>query len=201
MSDSSSSARCGSRVDHGRLSTLRPCSPTTLRERWSSTWSGAGWSDSRTSPTGWSPGKATGAPPPPSSCRGGGWLLVLARGRSGPARRDVAITAGALVQPVLDRCQRSTLTTPDLWFDDVGMAVMVHSRAFHAGSLQWDETVVGDSDLSTHRIVVVGVTPEQLTRDPRSVLRRIEAHHEAARCSRFRPDVIATRRSGWNQSA
>lgn len=103
--------------------------------------------------------------------------------------------------PSLTDASGRRLTTPDLWFDDVGMAVMVHSRAFHAGSLQWDETVVGDSDLSTHRIVVVGVTPEQLTRDPRSVLRRIEAHHEAARCSRFRPDVIATRRSGWNQSA
>ena len=103
--------------------------------------------------------------------------------------------------PSLTDASARRLTTPDLWFDDVGMAVMVHSRAFHAGSLQWDETVRGDSDLSSHRIVVVGVTPEQLAHDPASVLRRIEAHHEAAQCSGFRPDVIATRRSGWIRSA
>ena len=52
-----------------------------------------------------------------------------------------------------------------MWFDDVGMAVMVHSREFHAGALQWDATVVDDSELSSYRIVVVGVTPEQLAEE------------------------------------
>ena len=66
------------------------------------------------------------------------------------------------------------MTTPDVWFDDVGMAVMIHSRQFHAGVLQWDATVTDDSELSSYRIVVVGVTPEQLVKDPPSVLRRIE---------------------------
>ena len=84
--------------------------------------------------------------------------------------------------------------TPDLWFDDVGMAVMVHSRQFHSGALQWDATVTDDSDLSSCRIVVVGVTPEQLARDPCSVLRRIESHYVVARESGFRPAVIATPR-------
>jgi hypothetical protein len=67
--------------------------------------------------------------------------------------------------------------------DDVGMAVMVHSRRFHSGSLKWDSTVTEDGDLSAHRIVDVGVTPEQLTRNPRSVLRRVEAAYLLARQS------------------
>ena len=72
-----------------------------------------------------------------------------------------------------------------MWFDDVGMAVMIHSRQFHAGTLQWDATVTDDSELSSYRIVVVGVTPEQLTKDPRAVLRRIESHYVRARAVRF----------------
>jgi hypothetical protein len=93
------------------------------------------------------------------------------------------------------------LTTPDLWLDDVGMAVMIHSREFHAGALQWDATVNDDSELSSHRIVVVGVTPEQLARDPEAVLRRVETHYLAARRSGFRPAVVATPRQGWLRTA
>jgi hypothetical protein len=88
-----------------------------------------------------------------------------------------------------------------VWLDDVGMAVMVHSRRFHSGSLKWDSTVTEDGDLSAHRIVDVGVTPEQLTRDPRSVLRRVEAAYLLARQSGFRPEVVATPRSAWSHSA
>ena len=93
------------------------------------------------------------------------------------------------------------LTTPDVWLDDVGMAVMIHSREFHAGALQWNATVVDDSELSSHRIVVVGVTPEQLAKDPASVLRRIENHYVTARRSGFRPSVVATPRPAWRQTA
>jgi hypothetical protein len=85
--------------------------------------------------------------------------------------------------------------------DDVGLAVMVHSRQFHAGALDWDATVTDDSELSGYRIVVVGVTPEQLVRDPGRVLRRIEGSYERARESRFRPAVIATPRVGWSSIA
>jgi hypothetical protein len=34
------------------------------------------------------------------------------------------------------------------------MAVMVHSREFHAGALDWEGTVGGDDDLSSARVVV-----------------------------------------------
>jgi hypothetical protein len=101
-----------------------------------------------------------------------------------------------MLNPELKDLAERRLTTPDVWFDDVGMAVMVHSRAFHAGALQWDATVVDDSELSSYRIVVVGVTPEQPARDPRSVLRRIESHYVTSRDSGFRPAVVATPRVG-----
>ncbi len=38
--------------------------------------------------------------------------------------------------------------TPDAWLDDVAMAVMVHSRQFHDGPDQWDETVSRDGELT-----------------------------------------------------
>ena len=106
-----------------------------------------------------------------------------------------------MLNPALKDMQDKRLTTPDVWFDDVGMAVMVHSRQFHSGSLQWDATVTDDSDLSGCRIVVVGVTPEQLARDPRSVLQRIESHYRFARESGFRPAVIATPPVAFRHSA
>ena len=75
------------------------------------------------------------------------------------------------------------------------MAVMVHSRAFHAGALQWDATVVDDSELSSYRVVVVGVTPEQLAKDPRPPA-EVESHYVTSRDSGFRPAVVATPRVG-----
>jgi len=42
-----------------------------------------------------------------------------------------------MLNPRLKDMHDKRLTTPDLWFDDVGMAVMVHSRQFHSGALQW----------------------------------------------------------------
>ena len=73
------------------------------------------------------------------------------------------------------------LTTPDVWFDDVAMAVMVHSRRFHAATLDWDHTVDRDSDLGACRIAVVGVTPSSIERRPAQVLDRIESTYLSAR--------------------
>jgi hypothetical protein len=115
--------------------------------------------------------------------------------------RSSTVLPRAMLNPELKDMQERRLTTPDVWFDDVGMAVMVHSREFHAGALQWDATVTDDSDLSSYRIVVVGVTPEQLARDPRSVLRRVESRYLVARAWGFRPAVIATPRLRFRHSA
>ncbi|MBW8731554.1 MAG: hypothetical protein JF622_11390 [Terrabacter sp.] len=47
------------------------------------------------------------------------------------------------------------------------------------------------SDLSTMRIVVIGVTPTALARDPEAQLRRIERAHEAAARTGVRAPVTA----------
>jgi hypothetical protein len=86
------------------------------------------------------------------------------------------------------------LTTPDAWFDDVALAVMVHSRRFHADELAWDATVDADSDLVAAGVRVVGVTPRAIARDPARVMHRIESAHASARAAGGRAAVVATPR-------
>lgn len=96
-------------------------------------------------------------------------------------RTSVRLPA-VMANPLLTGPDGEALTSPDAWFDDVGMAVMVQSRAFHADGLDWDATVEAGADLSAMRVVVVGVTPSALARDPAAQLARIErAHADAAR--------------------
>jgi len=89
------------------------------------------------------------------------------------------------------------LTTPDVWLDDVALAVMVHSRQWHAGELDWESTVEHDTDLQASRVVVVGVTPRSIRTRPSWVRERIEAAYLRARASGSRADVIAIRRDPW----
>lgn len=96
--------------------------------------------------------------------------------------------------PELADLDGKRLTTPDLWLDDVGMAVMVQSEEFHEGILQWDATVESCDDLSAARVVVIGVTPRALTRHPAAVLTRVEAAYNTARRSGTRAPVLATPR-------
>ncbi|WP_020142934.1 hypothetical protein [Terracoccus sp. 273MFTsu3.1] len=90
------------------------------------------------------------------------------------------------------------LTTPDAWIDDVALAVMVHSRQWHADSLAWESTVEHDTDLQTARVVVVGVTPHSIAARPRWVLDRIEAAYLEARASGVRANVVATPHDPWS---
>lgn len=96
----------------------------------------------------------------------------------------------AWANPSLEQQDGSPLTTPDVWFDDVALAVMVHSRQYHAEADDWDATVESDADLVGAGVVVAGVTPRRIRSDPLAVLRRIERAHEAAR-ARPRPGVVA----------
>lgn len=85
------------------------------------------------------------------------------------------------------------LPTPDGWFDDVALAVQVHSRQFRAGELEWEKSVSGDGAFAEHGIPLVAVTPRQIATQPDAVVVRIErAHEQAAR--RPRPVVSASRR-------
>ena len=80
-----------------------------------------------------------------------------------------------------------------MWFDDVAMAVMVHSRRYHSSPDDWDDTVDADSDLTSAGVVVAGVTPHRISTSPTEVLHRLERTHAAA-AARPRPDVVATPR-------
>ena len=99
-----------------------------------------------------------------------------------------------MANPLLTGPAGEALTSPDIWLDDVGLAVMVQSRQFHADGLDWEATVEQGSDLSAVRVVVVGVTPAALVRDPEAQLRRIERAHEAAARTGVRAPVSARER-------
>ena len=79
------------------------------------------------------------------------------------------------------------LTTPDLWFDDVALAVMVHSRTFHSGVLDWEATVAADEDLRAAGIEVVAVTPASIATEPERVLARVDAAYARALADPDRP--------------
>ena len=85
------------------------------------------------------------------------------------------------------------LTTPDLWFDEVALAVMVHSRRFHAGALDWGATVSDDEDLRSAGIEVVTVTPVSIVRRQDDVLERVHNAYERAK-GRPRPLHVAAQR-------
>ena len=97
----------------------------------------------------------------------------------------------------LSRClgsARTRLVTPDLWFDDVALAVMVHSKAFHAVGRDWVATVEQDGELAAHGVTVLGVTPAHLAAEPAAVLDRVTRAYAAARAARRPRTVVATRR-------
>jgi len=101
-----------------------------------------------------------------------------------------AVLSAAWANPWLERPDGSRLTSPDAWFDDVAMAVMVHSRRYHAEADDWDATVESDADLVAAGVVVVGVTPRRIRSDPAAVLGRLERAHLVA-AARPRPAVVA----------
>lgn len=95
--------------------------------------------------------------------------------------------------PALEAPEGPSLISPYGWFDDVGLALMVHSRAHHEGSAAWDVTVTRDGELTAYGIIVVGVTPTGIRERPQETLKRIERTYAAAR-SRPRPPIAATPR-------
>ena len=111
---------------------------------------------------------------------------------------DLVATSRSLPEPwanpSLVDAHGQSLLTPDAWFDDVAMAVLVHSHAHHSQGAEWTTTVERDGELVAAGVVVVGITPHGLRSDPAAVLQRLERTHAVA-ALRPRPSVLATRRA------
>jgi hypothetical protein len=95
--------------------------------------------------------------------------------------------------PVLTARDGTVLPSPDAWFDDVGLAVQVHSRKYHGDEEDWDATVMGDGVLGEYGIHVTGATPSRIERDLPGVVARIERTYASLQ-GRPRPPVVARRR-------
>lgn len=104
-----------------------------------------------------------------------------------------------LANPSLQDAAGRPLTTPDLWVDEVALAIMVHSKRYHAGALDWDATVMADEDLRAAGVEVVPVTPTAIERRPAEVLERVLAAHRRA-SARPRPAVSATPKDYLHQT-
>lgn len=85
--------------------------------------------------------------------------------------------------PVLRLSTGATLPTPDAWIDEVGLAIQLHSRTYHARDQDWDGTVMADGALGAAGVTVIGVTPHQLRQDPEAIVRRVESA-DVALCRR-----------------
>jgi hypothetical protein len=124
----------------------------------------------------------------------GAWLVPesdLAR-----VLRRSPLLNGLWANPGLTTDDTVPLTTPDLWIDDVALAIMVHSRRFHSKVLDWDSTVLADQDLRDAGVEVVPLTPHVIATDPDTCLEAVLAGLDRAR-RRPRPPVIATPRDAW----
>lgn len=94
--------------------------------------------------------------------------------------------------PQLSTVDGTRLLTPDGWFDDVGLALMVHSHRYHSGAA-WAPTVERDGELAAHGVRVLPLTPNSIAKEPGRVLARIEQTHRRAVASGHRPEVRASR--------
>lgn len=66
------------------------------------------------------------------------------------------------------------LFTPDLWYEDVRLAVEVDSREFHADPDGWQHTLDRHNAVERQGIAVIHLTPARIRRNPQASLRIIE---------------------------
>ncbi len=82
------------------------------------------------------------------------------------------------------------IAIPDAWLDDVGLAVEVDSRQFHAEGDAFARTVRRNARYARAGVPAYSVMPEDLARRPTWVLNQISAARDTA-ASRPRPNVRA----------
>ncbi|MCA0435758.1 MAG: hypothetical protein LCH98_04610 [Actinobacteria bacterium] len=130
---------------------------------------------------------------------GGAWSIPeLALGR---LVRSSRVLPEMWCNPRLTTAESRLLVMPDGWFDDVGMAVMVHSRRWHDGSRS-ELTVERDGELTAYGVVVCAITPRSIEREPARVLDFLERTYAATRATRTRtPAVTATQWDPYHLTA
>ncbi|MDX8032478.1 hypothetical protein SK803_19880 [Lentzea sp. BCCO 10_0856] len=77
---------------------------------------------------------------------------------------------------------------PDAWFDDVGLAWEIDSKAFHYGPRDYERTLARNSRYAAAGILVVQTLPTRLRDHPEQVARELKKAHRAA-AARPRPPV------------
>ncbi len=111
-----------------------------------------------------------------SEFREGSWSVAEARLRRVLRRRPWAFH----LNPRLLTTDGRFVGTPDAYLPDVGIAIQVHSRAFHTGRDEfgrdlWQRTVESDGRYAAHGVIVLGVAPTTLHRSPNQVLARLDS--------------------------
>lgn len=77
---------------------------------------------------------------------------------------------------------------PDAWYDDVGLAWEIDSKAFHYGPRDYERTLARNSRYAAAGILVVQTLPNRLRDHPDTVARELKQAHRAA-AARSRPPV------------
>ncbi|WP_329788993.1 hypothetical protein V1227_32025 [Lentzea sp. DG1S-22] len=77
---------------------------------------------------------------------------------------------------------------PDAWYDDVGLAWEIDSRAFHYGPRDYERTLARNSRYAAAGILVVQTLPTRLRDNPEAVAAELRKAHRAA-AARPRPPV------------
>jgi hypothetical protein len=77
---------------------------------------------------------------------------------------------------------------PDAWYDDVGLAWEIDSRAFHYDPRGYERTLARNTRYAAAGILVVQTLPTRLRDQPEAVARELKAAHRAA-AARPRPPV------------
>jgi hypothetical protein len=108
--------------------------------------------------------------------------------------RSSACLPDVWANPVLTAPDGRRLPSPDLWIDEVALAIQVHSWLYHSDADDWESTIMNDGVYAEHGIAFLGLTPRRISDDPAWVLARLERTYESL-LGRPRPPVRAERRS------
>lgn len=104
-----------------------------------------------------------------------------------------AVLPAVYANPELQAPDGAVLISPDVWVDDIAMALMVHSRAHHARDADWEGTVEQDGALAEHGVIVLAFTAGSITRDPDGY-----SAGSSGPIGRHLPAAGSDRRCGWS---